>query len=427
LILKYYGRQEGEKMLFKYKARTATGLISSGTREAASEASAITWMREQGWSPIHVEAVSSSGGALFGGGAKGNSIFSGELFPQKVTLKDKNVLFKQMATMVNAGITIAGTMELLSSQIENKTLGKAVSEIRDAVSSGVTTAAAFGRHPKIFSSLEIALIRAGEEGGVLDVSLARLASFVEAQYNLQKKIKGAMMYPLVVMVFTLIVLVGLCVGIVPMFRKAFANIGIETMPFLTSLVFGISDMLVGYWFLIPVPFILIFVGLKYFNKTEEGKKILDKAKLRAPLFGDIIFKSVMARAFRTLATLVTAGVSILDAIEMSAGVADNFVISEAFKTMRERAQNGVMLSVTIKEQKLFPAMVAHMVAVGEETGQVDDVLSKVADWYDVELDEKIKGLTSILEPVMIIFVGLVVGLVVASVFIPIIQAMQQFM
>jgi type IV pilus assembly protein PilC len=413
-------------MLFKYKARTATGMINTGTREAASEASAITWMREQGWSPIHVEVV-SSGGMLHGGGAKGGSAFSFELFPQKVTLKDKNVLFKQMATMVNAGITIAGTMELLAAQIENKTLGKAVVEIRDAVSSGVTTAAAFARHPKIFSALEIALIRAGEEGGVLDVSLARLATFVEAQYTLQKKIKGAMIYPCVVLVITLLVVVALCLGIVPMFRKAFVNIGIQKLPLLTSIVFGISDLLVAYWFLIPVPFILIVVGLKYFNKTTEGKKVLDRARLKAPLFGDIIFKSIMARSFRTLATLVTAGVSILDAIEMSSGVADNFVVGEAFKTMRDRAQNGVMLSITIKEQKLFPSMVAHMVAVGEETGQVDDVLSKVADWYDVELDEKIKGLTSIIEPVMIVFVGLVVGLVVASVFVPIIQAMQQFM
>jgi type IV pilus assembly protein PilC len=150
-------------------------------------------------------------------------------------------------------------------------------------------------------------------------------------------------------------------------------------------------------------------------------------KLRAPLFGEIIFKSIMARAFRTFATLVTAGVSILDAIEMSSGVADNYVIGDAFSTMKERAQNGVMLSTTIKEQKLFPPMVAHMVAVGEETGQVDDCLSKVADWYDMELDEKIKGLTTIIEPVMIVFVGVVVGLVVGSVFIPIIQAMQTFM
>jgi type IV pilus assembly protein PilC len=381
-------------------------------------------MREQGWSPISIEA---QGGALSLGIEKEGGSALGELFPQKVTLKDKNVLFKQMATMVNAGITIAGTMDLLASQIENKTLGKAVSEIRDAVSSGVTTAAAFARHPKIFSNLEISLIRAGEEGGVLDTSLARLATFVEAQYTLQKKIKGAMMYPSVVMVFTLIIVGVLCIFIVPMFKKAFANIGVKSMPGLTAAVFGISDFLRGYWYLIPVPFIVGVVALKQINKTEEGRKILDRARLRAPLFGDIVFKAIMARAFRTFATLVTAGVSILDAIEMSGNVADNWVIGDAFRVMRERAQNGVMLSITIKEQKLFPSMVAHMVAVGEETGQVDDVLSKVADWYDVELDEKIKGLTSIIEPIMIIFVGLVVGLVVASVFIPIIQAMQTFM
>jgi type IV pilus assembly protein PilC len=413
-------------MIYKYKARTATGLISTGTREAANENAAITWVREQGWSPISIEA-SGGGGAAAAVGKGGGLSLNLELFPQKVTLRDKNVLFKQMATMVNAGITIAATMDLMASQVENKTLGVAVAEIRDAVSSGVTTAAAFSRHPNIFNNLEIALIRAGEEGGVLDVSLARLASFVEAQYSLQKKIKGAMMYPSVIIFFTLVVLAVLCVFIVPMFKTAFANIGVKDMPLLTSIVFGISDVLKVYWFLMPVPFIAVFIALKRANKTEKGKRVLDRAKLRMPLMGDIVFKSIMARAFRTFATLVTAGVSILDSIEMSAGVADNCVIGDAFKVMKERAQNGVMLSITIKEQKLFPAMVAHMVAVGEETGRVDDVLSKVADWYDMELDERIKALTSIIEPVMIVFVGLVVGLVVASVFIPIIQAMQQFM
>ena len=412
-------------MLYKYKARTATGLISTGTREAASETAAITWLRDQGWSPIYVELQNA--GVSRGGKEGGKNIFSVELFPQKVTLKDKNILFKQMATMVNAGITIAATMDLLASQVENKTLSKAISEIRDAVSGGVTTAAAFARHPKIFNALEISLIRAGEEGGVLDISLARLAAFVEAQYQLQKKIKAAMMYPSVIIFFTMVTLVALCVGIVPLFRKAFDNIGVTKLPLLTSIIFGISDVLKTYWFLIPVPFILLFVGYKQINKTEGGRKSIDKFKIKAPLFGEIIFKSIMARAFRTFATLVTAGVSILDAIEMSSGVADNYVVGEAFRVMRERAQNGVMLSVTIKEQKLFPSMVAHMVAVGEETGQVDEVLSKVADWYDMELDEKIKGITSIIEPVMIVFVGLVVGLVVASVFIPIVQAMQQFM
>ncbi|MDR1915359.1 MAG: type II secretion system F family protein [Synergistaceae bacterium] len=413
-------------MKFKYKARTATGLVNSGTHEAASEDAMIKWIRDQGWSPINLTAESGVV-SVTGGQPGGKSLLNFELFPQKVTLKDKNVLFKQMATMINAGITIAATLDLLAAQIENKTLSRAIAEMRDAVSGGVTTAAAMARHPNVFTSLEIALVRAGEEGGVLDVSLSRLASFVEAQYSLQKKIKAAMMYPSVVIVFTLITLVALCVGIVPLFKKAFANIGMEELPMMTAIVFGISDFLKAYWFLLPIPFILIFVALKYVNKTEKGKAVLDKIKLRLPLFGDIIFKSVMARAFRTFATLVTAGVTILDAIEMSSGVADNAVIADAFVVMRERAQNGVMLSVTIKEQNLFPSMVAHMVAVGEETGQVDDVLSKVADWYDMELDERIKGITSIIEPVMIVFVGLVVGLVVASVFVPIIQAMQKFM
>ena len=416
-------------MIFKYRARTTTGSVTAGTREAANEAAAITWMRSQGWSPISVEA---HGGGMFSGDkAEGDSVLNMSininLFPKKVKLKDKTVLFKQMSTMVNAGITIAATMDLMASQIENKTLSKAISDIRDAVSGGVTTASAFARHPEIFSNLEVALIRAGEEGGILDVTLARLAAFVEAQYSLQKKIKGAMIYPAVIVTMTLGVLAGLCLFIVPTFRKAFANIGITEVPALTAFIFGISDMLIAYWWAFPIPFIVIFFAIKRINRTEKGKQVFDKLKLKLPLFGDIIFKSVLTRAFRTLATLVTAGISILDSIEMSAGVADNFVVGEAFDTMRKRAQDGIMLSITIKDQNIFPSMVAHMVAVGEETGQVDDVLSKVADWYDMELDEKIKGLTAIIEPVMIVVVGLVVGLVVASVFVPIIGAIQHFM
>ncbi|MDR3353532.1 MAG: type II secretion system F family protein [Synergistaceae bacterium] len=414
-------------MLFKYRARTTTGAITNGSREAASQEAAVSWLREQGMSPISVEAHGILGAATHDKGGKFSINLNLELFPQKVTLKDKNVIFKQMATMVNAGITVAATLDLLASQTENKTLSAAISGMRDAVGGGVTLAASMGRYPKVFSGLEIALVRAGEEGGVLDISLSRLAGFVEQQYALQKKIKGAMMYPSVVVAFTILALGVLCAFIVPMFRKAFANIGMAELPKLTAAIFGFSDFLRGYWFTLPIPFIIIGVILHYVKKTEGGKRFLDKRKVKAPLIGDIIFKAILARSFRTFATLVTAGVSILDSIEMSSGVADNALVSDAFKLMRERAQNGVLLSSTIKEQKLFPGMVAHMVAVGEETGQVDEVLSKVADWYDMELDEKIKGLTSIIEPVLIVFIGLVVGLVVGSIFVPLIQAMQQFM
>lgn len=417
-------------MIFKYRARTATGVINSGRREAASENAALSWIKDQGWSPILVEAegavsfsnnkdVSSSGGK--------SSLMKMELVPPKVTLKDKNIIFKQMATMINAGITIAATLDLLAGQTENSTLAKAIGGMRDAVSGGVTLAASMGRYPKVFNGLEIALVRAGEEGGILDVSLARLAQFVEAQYSLQKKIKSAMMYPTVIMCFTFIAIIALCAFIVPMFRGAFDNLGMTELPTATAMVFGFSDFLKNYWFFLPVPLILIFGLYKLVNKTESGHRYIDKAKIHMPIMGDIYFKGMMARAFRTFATLINAGVSILDSIEMSGNVADNVIVGDAFKTMRERAQNGIPLSVTVKEQKLFPPMVAHMVAVGEETGQIDEVLSKVADWYDMELDEQIKALTSIIEPVLIVFIGVAVGFVIGAIFVPLIQAMQTFM
>jgi type IV pilus assembly protein PilC len=416
-------------MIFKYRVRTESGAINTGTTEANSESEAVSWIRAQGWSPIQLEAGASVGSIMSGSGGnkEGFSFLKKDIFPKKVTLRDKSIIFKQMATMINSGITIAATMELLASQTENSTLASAIGGIKDAVSGGVTLTAAMARYPKIFSNLETALTRAGEEGGVLDVTMTRLAAFVESQYVLQKKIRSAMIYPAVIVSVTILAIVLLCIFIVPLFRKAFANIGMSQLPALTAAIFTLSDILRAYWFLIPVPFILIFFIIRAIGKTPLGRRFFDARKMKAPIFGDIIFKAIMARTFRTFATLVTAGVSILDSIEMSAGVADNVVVVDAFKLMRERAQNGVLLSLTIKEQKLFPIMVAHMVAVGEETGNVDDVLTKVADWYDMELDEKIKALTSIIEPLVIVLVGAVVGLVVGSIFIPLLQSLQQFM
>ncbi|MDR1021302.1 MAG: type II secretion system F family protein [Synergistaceae bacterium] len=418
-------------MIFKYRARTESGTINSGTREAGSEGEALSWIREQGWSPIHIEAGVSVG-ALVGLSDDGdNSSFMKkdlrDIFPQRVTLRDKSIVFKQMSTMINAGITIAATLELLSSQTENKTLRSTLTGLRDAVSGGVTLAAAMARYPKVFTNLEIALTRAGEEGGVLDVCMTRLALFVESQYVLQKKIKGAMIYPSVIISVTILAIVALCMFIVPLFRKSFANIGMSELPALTQAIFGFSDFLRAYWFLLPVPFVVIYLIIKYIGKTPPGRRFFDGRKIKAPLFGDILFKSIMSRSFRTLSTLVTAGVTILDSLEMSSGVSDNVIVREALDTMRERAQNGVLLSTTLREQKLFPVMVAHMVAVGEETGNIDDVLSKVADWYDMELDEKIKSLTSIIEPLIIVIVGGVVGLLVGAIFIPLLQSLQQFM
>ena len=415
-------------MHFKYKARTRGGEINTGTREAVSEDAALNWIREQGWSPIYIEGESLLSEAVSGDTSSILKKLSEiELTPAKVRLKDKSVLFRQMATMIDSGITIAGAIDLLASQTENKTLKKAMAAMRDSVGGGVTLAGSMARHPSVFSSLDISLVRAGEEGGVLDVSLERLAVFVESQYALQKKVKAAMSYPAVVISFTAIVVVILCMFIVPLFRRAFMGMGLQKLPALTEFIFGISDYMVAYYWTLPIPFVLVYLVLRGMRKTEGGSTLLDKCRIKAPITGDIVFKIIMARSFRTLATLVAAGVSILDSLEMSADVADNRIVKAAFISIKDRAQNGVALNVTMREQKLFPLMVGHMVSVGEETGRIDEVLMKVADWYDMELEEKIKALSTIIEPVLIVAVGLIVGLVVASVFVPIMQSMQQFM
>ena len=422
--------KRGDLVLFKYRVRTQAGDITDGLKEAQTEDAMISWIKKQGWIPISVEANASGASAITDiRKPKGEKTFSLniEIIPQKVKLMEKNVLFKQMSVMINAGITIGETLNVLKRQTENKTLMRTLDGLVDSVSSGVTFASAMGRYPKVFTTLEVALVRAGEEGGVMDISMRRLAEFVEAQYALKKRIKSAMTYPSVVMVFVMLVLVLLALVIVPMFRKAFANLGIVQLPALTRFIFGISDSMKNYWFIFPIPFILIWLGLKYTNKTKAGRRFLDKRKLKAPVFGDIVYKVVMARTFRTFATLVASGIPIIDAIEMSSGVADNAVIEDAFDLIKDRAKNGITMSATVREEKLFPPMVAHMLAVGEETGRIDEVLSKIADWYDMELKEKVDTLSAAMEPFLIVVIGIVVGLVVASVFIPLVQAMQQFM
>ena len=207
------------------------------------------------------------------------SLMSMELWPQKVGLLDKNVVFKQMATMINAGITVAATLELLSTQTENRTLANALSGMKETVSSGVTFTASMARYPKVFTTLEIALVHAGEQGGVLDVSMNRLAKFVEAQYSLQRKVRSAMTYPFVVVFFTLSALALLSLLIVPLFRKAFANIGMETLPALTNFVFSVSDVMKAYWYLFPLPFVALWLVLRYMRRTEGGRRFLDRLSL----------------------------------------------------------------------------------------------------------------------------------------------------
>jgi type IV pilus assembly protein PilC len=279
------------------------------------------------------------------------------------------------------------------------------------------------RTRKEFDSLMISMVRAGEEGGVLDTTLDRLAGFLERQDALRKKIVSALTYPSVVMSFALFVVYLLVTIVIPRFQKVYSGMHI-TLPWSTQIMFKSSIWLQEHWYVTLGVLMALVVGIIMMNKLDSTRPMMDRFKLRIPIVGMILYKAIMARSLRTLATLVESGVPILSALEMTANVSNNHVARVGFEDLRVAARRGHSLGAAAMEMKIFPAMVAHMITVGEETGHLDEMLNKVADWFELELDENIKRLTSILEPVLMLFVGGVVALVVFAVFMPIIGAIQ---
>ena len=339
-----------------------------------------------------------------------------------VPLKHKSVLFRQLATMISAGINLGNALDILAVQTTNKRLAASVREVKRLVDSGTSLSAAM-RTQKVFSVLMTSIVRAGEEGGTLDTSLDRLATFLEKQNELRGKIISAVTYPAVVMSFSLIVVYILVTFIVPRFAKVFNSMGIE-LPMVTRVIFNFALWMGEKWYVMVLGFFSFIFAIIIFNRLSATKPMMDKIKLKLPLFGDIIYKAIMARTNRTLSALVEAGVPILMALEMTSEVADNSVVEKAYVNMGEAARRGQALGETASQSKVFPLMVAHMITIGEQTGRLEERLAKIADWFEQELDEKIKRLTSIIEPVLIIFVGGIVALVASAIFLPIVGAIQ---
>jgi len=401
-------------MNFQYKARGNDGSIKSGYFDTQSQGQVVAWLRSQGLVPISIsQAKEGSSETLLERMQKIST----------VKLKDKAVFFRQLATMIAAGITLASSLQILSTQTKNKRFQDAIIHVKTLVDRGFPFSAAM-RTRKEFDSLMISMVRAGEEGGVLDTTLERLATFLERQDELRKKVVSALAYPSVVMLFAVFVLYLLVTIVVPRFALVFGDLGI-TLPWTTRLLFDGSLWMKDHWYITLGVIVGLIVLISVFNRMDATKPYLDRVKLRMPIVGDIFHKAIMARSLRTLATLVEAGVPILPSLEMTANVANNYVARTGFEYLRTAARRGHSLGASSMELKIFPAMVAHMITVGEETGHLEDMLNKVADWFELELDEKIKRLTSILEPVLIVFVGGVVALVVFAVFTPLIGAIQE--
>ena len=404
-------------MEFKFKARSPEGKIVEGVIQGDSQDAAVASMRERGMMPITLTRS---------GREKGGDSFREMLHRMgSVPLRDKVIFFRQLATMIKAGVTLGNALNILVDQTKNPRLADSIRRIKMAVDGGFSLSGALRTRAE-FNTLMVSIVSAGEEGGKLDESLDRLATFLERQDELRRKIVSAVTYPAVVILFAVFILYILVTVVMPRFSQVFRGLNVP-LPTLTIQVFNFSEWMAEFWYIPLLAIFLFGVVVSMLAKNKDTKPAMDAMKLKLPLVGDIFFKSAMARSNRTLASLVDSGVPILKSLEMTSEVTDNAVIGRAYTALRDAARKGASLGDTAKNIPVFPVMIAHMMKVGEETGQLETMLDKVAGWFEMELDEKIKRLTSILEPILIIFVGGIVALVALAIFTPIVTAIQTMM
>ena len=339
---------------------------------------------------------------------------------QRVKLRDLVVFSRQFATMIDAGLSVVKCLDILQQQAKDQKLREVIASTKHDVASGASLTEAIGKHPRVFSNLYVNMIRSAEAGGILDTVLDRLAGFLEKEQEIKGKVKSAMMYPSVVFVFAILMLNALIFFVLPKFRDIFQTMELK-LPWVTKTMLDGSAFCIKYWYIPLATVIGAIVAYKIYAKTESGHYNIDAVKLRIPIVGDLALKMSVSRFARTFGTLISSGVPVLRAMEIVVETAGNRVIGETIKRARSSVKEGEKISGPLFASKLFPTMVTQMIAVGEETGRLDQMLSKVADFYDQEVDATLKGLTSLIEPLMIVGLGLIVGFIAVSVISPIYQ------
>ncbi|MEE9614239.1 MAG: type II secretion system F family protein [Thermodesulfobacteriota bacterium] len=341
-------------------------------------------------------------------------------FGGSVKTKEIVVFTRQFAVMIDAGLPLVQCLDILASQQENPKFKEVLTAVKGSVEGGTTFADALRKHPDVFDDLFVNLVAAGEVGGILDTILNRLSNFMEKAEKLKGKIKGALTYPVVVIIIATLVVTGLLLFVVPIFQDIFESFG-QALPAPTQVVVVLSDFLQHSWYMILIALGGIFFGLKQAYKTKQGRKILDTITLKTPVLGDLLRKTAVARFTRTLGTMMSSGVPILEALEIVAKTAGNVVIERAIMQARQSLSEGKTLAEPLAETKVFPGMVTQMIAVGEATGAMDTMLSKIADFYEDEVDAAVAALTSLIEPMLMAFLGIVVGGLVIALYLPIFQ------
>jgi type IV pilus assembly protein PilC len=393
---------------FAYSAINAQGTELAGEIQAADLSSAQVALRGSGllaqWIEERKAEETKTGGKSFG--KKG------------VQSKSLQIFSRQFATMVEAGLSVVTALVILEQQTDDKALAVVIDDIRERVETGSLLSEAMALHPDVFSRLYVAMVEAGEAAGVLDTVLDRVAMQIEKEEKIKRRIKGAMMYPSVVLVFATLVMTGMLMFLVPVFVKIFATLGGD-LPVLTQYVLHASNALRGYWYII-FPFVGGSIwGFFRWKKTESGRQTWDRFKLRIPMhIGEVVRKVAMARWSRTLSTLIASGVDIMRALEITSQTAGNWVVEQETMRLRVRVEEGSSIAQPLIDSTVFPPMVSQMMKIGEETGELEKMLSKVADFYEDEVDASVAALTSIIEPLMMVGVGVMVGIIIISMYLP---------
>jgi len=393
---------------FAYIGRTRQGAVQRGELAAANRDEAVAQLRKQNIVVTSLQEKTKGGlaGLHFGAG---------------VTDKDIVVFTRQFSTMINAGLPLIQCLEILSTQSENRVLGKTVGEVKMEVEGGATFADALKKHPKVFDELYVNMVHAGEVGGLLDTIMGRLAKHIEKAMKLKAQIKAAMFYPIAIMAVAIIVITVLMIWVIPIFAKMFSEMsgGKAGLPGPTQLVIDTSNFMQENFLFIFAGLGALIYGVKWYYGTPNGRIVLDKTMLKIPVFGELIRKAAVAKFTRTLGTLISSGVPIMDGLMITAKTAGNKIVEQSILTARQSISEGKTVAEPLSKSDVFPKMVTHMISVGESTGALDAMLGKIADFYDDEVDQAVSALTSLLEPIMMVFLGTVIGFIVIAMYLPI--------
>ena len=389
---------------FTYSARTSSGDLQAGELALKTREEVVQYLRRQRMVPIKIEQKQQQ--------------LSLPKLGRGIGTREIVIFTRQFATMINSGLPLVQSLDILAKQSENAILRKVIEQVQYDVESGHTLADALRQHPEVFSDLFVNMVAAGEAGGILDTILLRLAVFMEKADALRRKIKGAMIYPSVVLAVAVGAVTILLMFVIPVFQEMFSSAGVA-LPGPTQFVIMLSELLQGQWYVMAGVIVATVYGVRRYYKTPQGQLMIDKLLLKAPVLGPMLRKAAIARFTRTLGTLVSSGVAILDGLEITARTAGNRVVHDAIMESRASIAGGDTISEPLKKSGVFPPMVVQMINVGEQTGGLDEMLTKIADFYDEEVDAAVQALLAAMEPVMIVFLGAIVGGMIVAMYLPI--------